>query len=121
MRREKKKRWMERMNESVSDRKIFSLYGNMKVGERNWRKLLRERGEERGREKHTSRRHGRVREERRKERRGDMITKETARKKIQPGRKRQSVWSRQRGERARGKKGSGRTERHRERDRETRG
>ncbi len=29
-----------------------------------------------------------------------MITKETARKKFPPGRKRQRVWSRQRGERA---------------------
>lgn len=53
-----------------------------------------------GGEENTSRRHERVREERRKKRRGDMITKETARKKIQPGRKRQSAWSRQRGERA---------------------
>lgn len=52
-----------------------------------------------GGEEHTSRRHERVREERRKKRRGDMITKETARKKIQSGRKRRSVWSRQRGER----------------------
>lgn len=47
-----------------------------------------------------------------------MITKETARKKKFPlGRKRQKVVSRQRGERARGKKGSGRTEREKERER----
>lgn len=48
-----------------------------------------------------------------------MITKETAREKFPPGgeRDRESVEQTKR----RGEKGSGRTERHRERDRERRG
>ena len=40
-------------------------------------------------EEHTSGRHERVGEERREERKGDMITKETARKKFPAGEKRQ--------------------------------
>lgn len=68
------------------------------------------------REEHTSGRHGRVWKVRREEGRYDYQGN-SEKKKFPLGRKRQKVVSRQRGERARGKKGSGRTEREKERER----
>lgn len=71
-----------------------------------------------GGEEHTSRRHERVREERRKKRRGDMITKETARKKKSSWGERDGVHGVDNEEKEHGgKKRSRRTERHRDRGR----
>ena len=85
-RKKKKKRRMERNTESELQSKIFRLYGDLREGEG---KQVKEEGTVHilGGEEHTSRRHERVREGRRKKKRGDMITKETARKKNPAGKK----------------------------------